>query len=51
MLHVAVAAADKLLQVATSCGISHISSISGIGIGSIGSIGISIDFSTVNNIG
>lgn len=47
MLHVAVAvaAADKLLQVATSCGISHISSIS------IGSIGISIDFSTVNNIG
>lgn len=44
MLHVA----DKLLQVATSCGISHISSISGIG---IGSIGISIDFSTVNNIG
>lgn len=52
MLHVAVAvaAADKLLQVATSCGISHISSISISGIG-IGSIGISIDFSTVNNIG
>lgn len=43
MLHVAVAVADKLLQVATSCGISHIGSISGIG--------ISIDFSTVNNIG
>lgn len=50
MLHVAAAAADKLLQLATSCGnnfgISHISSSICICI----CIGI-IDCSSVNNIG